>query len=71
MPINKDPSQAQLLQLWALCVSFIEEKELSCGEAVYDSLDQYDSDTHPFINDICNMVGFYEYLDEDEYPDEE
>ena len=41
-------------------VNFIEEHKLSCGEDVWD-IDKWDCHSLPFIDDLCKIVGYYEY----------
>ena len=50
--------------LWELCETFIEENKISCGETIYQS-DWVIEHAYDFIKEICDILGYYKYEDED------
>src|SRR5260221_5815766 len=49
-------------QLWELCHRFVKDYEISCAESIYQ-VDSIQEDALAFIEDICNIVGYYETPD--------
>lgn len=49
-------------QLWELCQKYINDQTISCGESVYQS-DNVILNACEFIENICDIVGYYEYPD--------
>lgn len=56
------PKQEELL---ALCKRFIEENTISCAETIYQT-DRVIENSYEFIHDICEVVGYHEYSEDDE-----
>jgi hypothetical protein len=46
-------------RLFELCFKFIQEQEISCSEAVYQS-DRVIENAYELIDGICKIVGYYE-----------
>jgi hypothetical protein len=49
-------------ELWKLCEKFIKEQKISCPESV-SQCDNVIVNAYSFIEDICEIVGYYEYED--------
>lgn len=64
--MNKSPTYKQVAmeELWELCKEFIEEQEISCSEAVFQT-DHVIENAYDFITKICEIVGYHKYEDED------
>ena len=52
-------------QLWALCEKFIKDQTVSCPESICQC-DRVMENAYDFIEDICDLVGYHKYEDEDE-----
>lgn len=50
-------------ELLDLCRKFINENKISCPESIYQS-DSVIENAYTFIEEICNLVGYFEYEDE-------
>lgn len=50
--------------LWEAVVDFIDENRISCGEAIYQ-LDRVSENSLELIEDLCEIVGYHEYEDEE------
>lgn len=46
-------------KLIALCKKFVVDQEITCSESVYQS-DRVIENAYEFIEEICNIVGYYE-----------
>lgn len=51
-------------ELLALCKKFIEQYNINFPEQIYQS-DRVIENAYEFIEDICNIVGYKEYEDEE------
>ena len=51
-------------QLWLAVEKFIDEQKISCGEAIYQC-DWVSENALEFIEELCDIVGYYEYEDEE------
>ena len=51
--------------LYALAKDFIEKQKITCSETVYQT-DRVIESAYQFIDNICEIVGFYEYEDDEE-----
>jgi hypothetical protein len=51
-------------KLYELCQKFIKDHQISCAEAVYDT-DKIIEDAYELIEEICNIVGYVEYEDDE------
>lgn len=58
--MSKD-KQKQLLKL---CEQFITEQRISCPETIHQT-DRVIENAYNLIEDICDIVGYYEYEDEE------
>jgi hypothetical protein len=52
------------LELWKVCEKFIAEQQINCPESVYQC-DNVILNAYSFIEDICNIVGYHKFEDED------
>lgn len=59
LPVYVTINGSDLLRLWKTCERFIKHQNISCGEAVYQS-DNVILNAYEFIDDVCNIVGFYD-----------
>ena len=50
-------------ELWNVCFNFIQEHEINCPEAVYQS-DRVVLNAQEFIEKICDVVGYCEVEEE-------
>lgn len=62
--MNKEPSHAELKALWDVCVKFIETQEIGCAESIYQN-DRVLIEAPEFVEDVCNVVGYLPYEDEE------
>jgi hypothetical protein len=62
--MNKEPSHAELKALWDVCVKFIETQEIGCAETIYQS-DRVIENATQLVEDVCNVVGYLPYEDEE------
>lgn len=51
-------------KLLKLCRTFIDDHNISCGEQIYDT-DKISEDATTFIEDICDLVGYKPYEDDE------
>ena len=51
-------------ELLKLCEKFIEEQRISCPECIHQT-DRVIENAYDLIEDICNIVGYFEYEDEE------
>jgi hypothetical protein len=59
--IDREPSVKEMAVLYSVCVKFIEDQNINCGEAVYQN-DNVILNACQFIEQICDIVGY-----DDEY----
>jgi hypothetical protein len=50
-------------QLWDLCQKFINDQRISCAESIYQC-DWVSENSPEFIEQVCEIIGYYEYRDE-------
>lgn len=60
---HEDDKLDDMNYLWELCEKFIIDHSIVCPEACGE--DRIYENTPDFINDICKIVGYYKYEDED------
>jgi hypothetical protein len=60
-----EPTHAELMALWNVCKKFVEDQEIGSPETVYQC-DWVIENAYEFIADVCNVVGYKPYEDEDE-----
>jgi hypothetical protein len=58
-----NPTNAELMALWNVCKNFIEAARISCEEAT--SNDWVYEEAPNLVCDIANVVGYYQYEDEE------
>ena len=51
--------------LWANCEQFIHDQEISCAESI-SQCDNVIENAYDFIEEICDLVGYYKGADSDE-----
>lgn len=57
--------QDTFLKLWTLCEKFIEDNKIYCGETVCQS-DRVIENAYTFLIEMCEIVGYAKYEDEDD-----
>lgn len=62
--MNTNPTHAELMALWNVAVKFIEEQEIGCAETIYQT-DWVIENAYQFVEDVCNVVGYLPYEDEE------
>lgn len=55
-------------KLAQLCVEFIDNNNITCSEAIYQT-DRVIENAYEFIDRICQIVGFKEIDEEDDLDD--
>ena len=58
----KQPTPKTLL--FDLCAKWVQKMEITCPEAVY-GCDRVAEEAATFIEQICKIVGYYEYEDKE------
>jgi hypothetical protein len=53
---------AQARALVQLCQKFVDDNNITCVETVYQ-MDHVIEHAYEFIEDVCNIVGYYKDLD--------
>jgi hypothetical protein len=59
-----EPTHAELMALWNVCKKFVEDQEIGCAETIYQT-DLVFEHACEFIEDVCNVVGYKPYEDEE------
>jgi hypothetical protein len=59
-----EPTHAELMALWKVCKKFVEEQEIGCADTIHQC-DWVIEHAYEFIEDVCNVVGYVEYEDEE------
>jgi hypothetical protein len=59
-----EPSQAELIKLWRVCQTFIQDQHVSCPEVCCE--DRVYENAPDLVEDIANIVGYYEYPEDEE-----
>jgi hypothetical protein len=62
--IDKEPSVKDMAALWRHCMVFIETQNIYSRETVYQT-DRVIENAYVFIADICEIVGYVDYEDEE------
>lgn len=62
--MNKEPSHAELMALWNTCVAFIEKHKIGCAESIYQ-LDSIIIASSELVENVCNVIGYLPYEDEE------
>jgi hypothetical protein len=62
--IDKEPSVKDMAALWQHCMVFIETQNIYSRETVYQT-DRVIENAYVFIADICEIVGYVDYEDEE------
>ena len=57
-------------ELYDICKDFINENEIRCAESVYDR-DSLQLQCLELLEQICDLIGYYEDENEEEYYEEE
>lgn len=59
--INTEPSHKELVRLWELCSGFIQKRDLTCPEDIWqNSSDTSIEKAYELINEIADLTGFAE-----------
>lgn len=58
-----EPTSESLLNLWNIVKNYIEEQRIICSETIYQC-DHVIENSYEFIEDCCDVVGYFE--DEEE-----
>lgn len=53
------PTNEQLLKLWEVVQSFVEEQEIRSAESIYQC-DRVMENAYEFIEECCDVVGYHE-----------
>lgn len=56
---------SDLAKLAEHCWAFIEKYKISCPESIYQQ-DYVIENAYEFIEGICDIVGYYEYAEDEE-----
>ena len=59
-----EPTHAELIALWKVCKGFVEKQEISCADTIHQC-GWVIEHAYEFIEDVCNVVGYVEYKDEE------
>ena len=59
-----EPTHAELMALWNVAVKFIKDQEIGCAETIYQT-DWVIENAYEFVEDVCNVVGYLPYEDEE------
>ncbi len=62
--MNTEPSVAEMAALWNVCVKFIEEQEIGCADTIHQC-DWVIEHAYEFIEDVCDVVGYKPYEDDE------
>lgn len=60
---GREPTFAEMRALWVVCKTFIETQQVSCEEACCE--DRVYEEAPNLVADIGNIVGFYEYPEDE------
>ena len=58
------PTKKQLMQVWEMVTKFVDDNHLSEPSA-YHQNDRAQVRSYDFIEDLAEMVGFYQYPNDD------
>ena len=59
-----EPTHAELMALWEVCQGFIKAQDIHCAETIYQT-DWVIENAYEFIEDVCEVVGYMEYEDDE------
>jgi glutaminase len=62
--LEGDTEMEKSEQVLRIVQDFIRKQEISCSESVYQS-DRVIENAYKLIEDLCNVVGYYDYDTED------
>lgn len=62
--MNTEPSVAEMATLWNVCRKFIEEQEIGCADTIHQC-DWVIEHAYEFIEDVCEVVGYKPYEDDE------
>ncbi len=62
--MKTEPSVKEMAALWHACVKFIGDNHVNCEESGYS--DQVYENAPDLICDIAEIVGYYEYVEDEE-----
>lgn len=62
-PEEIEPTAEQLKQLWATVKKFVKAQEIGCSDTVYQT-DRVIIHAAPFIEELCEIVGYHKDPDE-------
>jgi hypothetical protein len=62
--MNTEPSVKEMAALWNKCMQFIEAQHINCPETIYQT-DWVIENAYEFIEQVCNIVGYKEYKDDE------
>jgi hypothetical protein len=60
-----EPTHAELMALWNVCKKFVNDQEIDCAETIYQC-DWVIENAYEFIQEVCEVVDYKPYEDEDE-----
>jgi hypothetical protein len=63
--MNDEPSVKEMAALWNKCLEFVESQRISCAETIHQT-DRVIENAYEFIEDVCDIVGYKEYEDDEE-----
>jgi hypothetical protein len=58
-----NPTHAELMALWKVCKDFVEKQQVSCEECCCE--DRVYEEAPNLVADIGNIVGFYQYPEDE------
>jgi hypothetical protein len=56
------PTKKQLTDLWNVVENFIQQEQINCPETIAQT-DRVIENAYEFIENCCNVVGYYEYTE--------
>lgn len=62
--MNTEPSVKEMAALWNKCLEFVEAQHITCQETIHQT-DRVIENAYGFIEDVCDIVGYKEYEDEE------
>ena len=63
--MNTEPSVKEMVALWNKCLEFVEAQSISCADTIHQT-DRVIENAYGFIEDVCDIVGYEEYEDDEE-----
>jgi hypothetical protein len=59
-----EPTHTELIALWNVCYNFVQDQHVSCPEACCE--DRVYEHAPYLVEEIADIVGYYEYPEDDE-----